>query len=57
MLRQFLTVAYRDPSGLLRNYEVDFIARTAEGCFLIETKAARDLASPTVATKARAAKH
>jgi type III restriction enzyme len=52
-----LTIAYRDPSGLLRNYEVDFIARTADGCFLIETKATKDLSSPTVATKARAAKH
>ena len=52
-----LTIAYRDPSGLLRNYEVDFVLRTAESCFILETKADRDLASPNVGTKARAAGH
>ena len=52
-----LTIAYRDPSGLLRNYEVDFAMRTAESCFILETKADRDLKLPNVAVKARAAKH
>jgi len=52
-----LTIAYRDPSGLLRNYEVDFVLRTADSCFILETKADRDMQLPNVATKARAAKH
>ena len=52
-----LSIAYRDSSGLLRHYEVDFILRTAESCFILETKADRDLALPNVGTKARAARH
>jgi type III restriction enzyme len=52
-----LTIAYRDPSGLLRNYEVDFLLRTADSCFILETKGDRDMDQPTVAIKARAARH
>ena len=55
--QRILTVAYREPSGLLRNYEVDFLLRTAESCFLLETKNDRDLNAESVAIKARAAKH
>jgi type III restriction enzyme len=52
-----LSIAYREPSGLLRNYEVDFILRTAESCFLLETKSDKDLELPNVGLKAKAAKH
>jgi type III restriction enzyme len=52
-----LTIAYREPSGLLRNYEVDFVLRTGESCFLLETKSDKDLELPNVGLKARAAKH
>jgi type III restriction enzyme len=52
-----LSIAYRDSNGLLRNYEVDFVLRTADSCFILETKADRDLALPNVGTKARAARH
>lgn len=52
-----LTIAYRDPAGLRRNYEVDFLLRNADTCFILETKSDRDMALPTVGTKARAAKH
>ena len=52
-----LAIAYRDPSGLLRSYEVDFLLRTADACFLLETKSDKDMQHPTVGLKARAAKH
>lgn len=52
-----LSIAYREPSGLLRNYEVDFILRTAESCFLLETKSDKDLELPNVGLKAKAAQH
>jgi type III restriction enzyme len=51
-----LLIAYRDVSGLLRNYEVDFIVRTADRCYIIETKADRDLTHATVGIKAKAAR-
>src|SRR5665213_728859 len=52
-----LTIAYRDPSGLMRNYEVDFLLRTTEACFILETKSDKDMEHPTVGLKARAANH
>ncbi len=45
----------RDHTGILRNYEVDFIVKTDDKVYLIETKADRDIDSPNVAVKARAA--
>jgi type III restriction enzyme len=51
-----LLIAYRDVSGLLRNYEVDFLVRTADRCYIIETKADRDLTHKTVGIKAKAAR-
>lgn len=54
--RHGLLIAYRDLSGLLRNYEVDFIVRTDQKCYIIETKNDRDLEHPTVGIKARAAR-
>ncbi len=53
--RHRLKIPYRDETGILRNYEVDFIVKTAEKNYLVETKADRDLDSPNVAVKVRAA--
>lgn len=50
-----LVIAWRDLDGVLRKYEVDFIVRSGEGVFIVETKGDRDLESPGVALKARAA--
>jgi type III restriction enzyme len=53
--RHRLKITYRDETGILRNYEVDFAVRTAEKNYLVETKADKDIESPNVAVKARAA--
>lgn len=53
--RHDLVINWRDIDGVLRRYEVDFIVRTEESVFLAETKGDRDLDSPSVALKARAA--
>ena len=53
--RHKLKITYRDESGILRNYEVDFIVKTARKNYIVETKADRDLNSPNVAVKVRAA--
>jgi len=53
--RHKLKITYRDETGILRNYEVDFIVKTARRNYLVETKADRDLNSPNVAVKVRAA--
>lgn len=53
--RHRLKITYRDHTGILRNYEVDFIVKTNNKMYLVETKADRDLDSPNVAVKARAA--
>lgn len=50
-----LVIPWRDLDGVLRKYEVDFIVRTDEGIFIVETKGDRDLDTPGVALKARAA--
>jgi len=50
-----LAISYRDDNGILRNYEVDFIIKTAEKIFLLETKGDRDIESETVRLKARSA--
>ncbi len=51
-----LEIAYRDTSGLLRTYEVDFLVRTENACYLLETKSDDYLTHPTVGVKTRAAK-
>lgn len=38
-----------------RDYEVDFLVKTADATFLVESKGERDLNSPTVQLKVRAA--
>ncbi len=50
-----LRIPYRDEHGILREYEVDFIVKTADTMYLVETKADRDLDKMTTAIKARAA--
>lgn len=53
--RHRLKIPYRDETGILRNYEIDFIVKTADKNYLVETKAERDIDRPNVALKARAA--
>ncbi|MFZ2071711.1 MAG: DEAD/DEAH box helicase family protein [Halobacteriota archaeon] len=50
-----LRIPYRDEHGILREYEVDFIVKTADTMYLVETKADRDLDKPTTIIKAKAA--
>jgi type III restriction enzyme len=53
--RHALLIPYRDEYGILREYEVDFIVRTSDRIYLVETKADKDLNDPTVLLKAKAA--
>lgn len=53
--RHALLIPYRDEYGILRDYEVDFIVKTQEKIYLVETKADKDLNDPTVLLKAKAA--
>jgi type III restriction enzyme len=54
--RHGLTIVYRDETSLQRTYEVDFVLRTVDSCFLLETKSDDDLSLPSVGLKAQAAK-
>ncbi len=53
--RHDLRIDYRDETGIARSYDVDFILRTADSVYLLETKADRDVETPLTALKARAA--
>lgn len=53
--RHKLKITYRDETGILRNYEVDFIVKTQDKMYLVETKADKDIPNPNVAVKVRAA--
>jgi type III restriction enzyme len=53
--RHRLNVPYRDEFGILRNYEIDFLVKTRDSMYLIETKAEKDLTNENVGTKALAA--
>ncbi|MBI4721604.1 MAG: DEAD/DEAH box helicase family protein [Candidatus Stahlbacteria bacterium] len=53
--RHKLKITYRDETGISRNYEVDFVVKTPDKMYLVETKADKDIESPNVAVKARAA--
>ncbi|MBI4377464.1 MAG: DEAD/DEAH box helicase family protein [Nitrospinae bacterium] len=53
--RHKLKIAYRDETGILRNYEVDFIVKTPDKIYLVETKADKDIDSPNIAVKVQAA--
>jgi type III restriction enzyme len=52
--RHGLKIPYRSEYGVLREYEPDFLIKTALRMFLLETKATRDLELDLVALKARA---
>ncbi len=41
--RHALLIPYRDEYGTLRDYEVDFIERTEDAMYLVETKADKRL--------------
>lgn len=51
-----LKIPYRDEFGILRDYEIDFLVKTKDSMYLVETKADRDLASENVGVKAQATK-
>lgn len=53
--RHRLKITYRDHTGILRNYEVDFVVKTNNKVYLVETKADRDIDSQNVAVKVKAA--
>jgi type III restriction enzyme len=53
--RHRLKITYRDHTAILRNYEVDFIVKTKDKMYLVETKADKDISTPNVAVKVRAA--
>lgn len=53
--RHKLKITYRDETGILRNYEVDFIVKTQDKMYLVETKADKDINNPNVAVKVQAA--
>jgi len=53
--RHKLKITYRDETGILRNYEIDFIVKTPDKMYLVETKADKDIDSPNVAVKVQAA--
>jgi type III restriction enzyme len=48
-------IRYRNEYGILRDYYPDFIVRTKDKMYLVETKADRDMRTATVGRKARAA--
>jgi len=50
-----LVIDYRDADGIARPYEVDFVVKTGDKMFLVETKADKDLELAQIALKARAA--
>jgi len=50
-----LKISYRDETGILRNYEIDFIVKTPHKIYLVETKADKDIDSPNTAVKVQAA--
>jgi len=53
--RHQLKIQYRDETGILRTYEIDFLIKTAEKMYLLETKADKDINNPNVSVKSRAA--
>jgi type III restriction enzyme len=50
-----LQIPYRDEYGILRNYEIDFLVKTKDSMYLVETKADDDLTDENVGVKALAA--
>lgn len=55
LMRMPLSIPYHDPEGYLRHYHPDFVVRTADGFWLIETKGAGWDRMDTVEPKVKAA--
>jgi type III restriction enzyme len=53
--RHALLIPYRDEYGILREYEVDFVIRTKDKMYLVETKVDKDMYEASVLLKAKAA--
>ncbi len=53
--RHKLKITYRDETGILRNYEIDFIVKTPDKIYLVETKADKDINTPNISVKVQAA--
>ncbi len=53
--RHDFRIRYRNEFGIARDYYPDFLVKTKDKMYLVETKADRDMSAPTVARKARAA--
>jgi len=53
--RHKLKIQYRDVTSILRTYEIDFLIKTPEKMYLLETKATKEIDAPNTAIKARAA--
>jgi len=51
-----LRIPYRDAMGIQKEYEVDFIIKTKDCMYLVETKSDRDLTIDITGLKAKAAK-
>jgi type III restriction enzyme len=54
--RHGFAVRYRNEFGIARDYFPDFLVKTDDKMYLVETKGDRDMLSPVVSRKARAAK-
>jgi type III restriction enzyme len=50
-----LTIAWRDNRGIQRKYEPDFVIKTAQKMFILETKGDHLMTDPSTALKAQAA--
>ena len=50
-----LRIPYRDETGIQREYEIDFIVKTQDCMYLVETKSDRDLELEITGLKAKAA--
>ncbi|MBI4393694.1 MAG: DEAD/DEAH box helicase family protein [Euryarchaeota archaeon] len=53
--RHRFAIRYRNEFGIARDYFPDFLVKTADKMYLVETKADKDMLSPVVSRKARAA--
>jgi type III restriction enzyme len=53
--RHALLIPYRDEYGILREYEVDFVIKTNDKMYLVETKADKNLHELSILLKTKAA--
>lgn len=54
--RHGFAIRYRNEFGIARDYFPDFLVKTSDRMYLVETKADKDMLSPVVSRKARAAR-